>query len=51
MIDRYNTEIVLCLLSDSFMGKSKVYQGASGEQTKTKLYKSFIGIILDEIKE
>ena len=51
MIDRYNTEIVLCLLSDSFMGKNKVYQGASGEQTKTKLYKSFIGIILDEIKE
>lgn len=51
MIDRYNTEIVLCLLSDSFMGKSKVYQGASGEQTKTKIYKSFIGIILDEIKE
>ena len=50
MIDRYNTEIVLCLLSDSFMGKSKVYQGASGEQTKTRLYKSFIGIILDEIK-
>ena len=51
MIDRYNTEIVMCLLSDSFMGKSKVYQGASGEQTKTKIYKSFIGIILDEIKE
>lgn len=51
MIDRYNTEIVLCLLSDSFMGKSKVYQGASGEQTKTKIYKSFIGIVLDEIKE
>ena len=51
MIERYNTEIVLCLLSDSFMGKSKVYQGASGEQTKTKIYKSFIGIILDEIKE
>lgn len=51
MIDRYNTEIVLCLLSDSFMGKNKVYQGSSGEQTKTKLYKSFIGIILDEIKE
>lgn len=51
MIDRYNTEIVLCLLSDSFMGKSKVYQGASGEQTKTKIYKSFIGIILEEIKE
>lgn len=51
MIDRYNTEIVLCLLSDSFMGKNKVYQGASGEQTKTKIYKSFIGIILDEIKE
>lgn len=51
MIDRYNTEIVLCLLSDSFMGKSKVYQGSSGEQTKTKIYKSFIGIILDEIKE
>lgn len=51
MIERYNTEIVMCLLSDSFMGKSKVYQGASGEQTKTKLYKSFIGIILDEIKE
>lgn len=50
MIERYNTEIVLCLLSDSFMGKSKVYQGASGEQTKTKIYKSFIGIILDEIK-
>ena len=51
MIERYNTEIVMCLLSDSFMGKSKVYQGASGEQTKTKIYKSFIGIILDEIKE
>lgn len=51
MIDRYNTEIVLCLLSDSFMGKNKVYQGSSGEQTKTKIYKSFIGIILDEIKE
>lgn len=51
MIDRYNTEIVMCLLSDSFMGKNKVYQGASGEQTKTKIYKSFIGIILDEIKE
>ena len=51
MIDRYNTEIVLCLLSDTFMGKNKVYQGASGEQTKTKMYKSFIGIILDEIKE
>lgn len=51
MIERYNTEIVLCLLSDSFMGKSKIYQGASGEQTKTKIYKSFIGIILDEIKE
>ena len=51
MIERYNTEIVLCLLSDSFMGKSKVYQGASGEQTKTKIYKSFIGVILDEIKE
>lgn len=51
MIDRYNTEIVMCLLSDSFMGKNKVYQGASGEQTKTKLYKSFIGIMLDEIKE
>lgn len=51
MIERYNTEIVMCLLSDSFMGKSKVYQGASGEQTKTKIYKSFIGIVLDEIKE
>lgn len=51
MIERYNTEIVMCLLSDSFMGKSKVYQGSSGEQTKTKIYKSFIGIILDEIKE
>lgn len=51
MIDRYNTEIVMCLLSDSFMGKAKVYQGSSGEQTKTKIYKSFIGIILDEIKE
>lgn len=51
MIDRYNTEIVLCLLSDSFMGKNKVYQGSSGEQTKTKIYKSFLGIIFDEIKE
>ncbi len=51
MIERYNTEIVMCLLSDSFMGKNKVYQGSSGEQTKTKIYKSFIGIILDEIKE
>lgn len=51
MIDRYNTEIVMCLLSDSFMGKEKVYQGASSEQTKTKIYKSFIGIILDEIKD
>lgn len=51
MIDRYNTEIVMCLLSDSFMGKNKVYQGSSSEQTKTKIYKSFIGIILDEIKE
>ena len=51
MIDRYNTEIVMCLLSDSFMGKNKVYQGSSGEQTKTKIYKSFIGIVLDEIKE
>lgn len=51
MIERYNTEIVMCLLSDSFMGKNKVYQGASGEQTKTKIYKSFIGIVLDEIKD
>lgn len=51
MIDRYNTEIVLCLLSDSFMGQSKVYQSKDGSGTKTKLYKSFIGIILDEIKE
>ena len=51
MIERYNTEIVLCLLSDSFMGQSKVYQSKDGSGTKTKLYKSFIGIILDEIKE
>ena len=51
MIDRYNTEIVLCLLSDSFMGQSKVYQSKDGSGAKTKLYKSFIGIILDEIKE
>lgn len=51
MIERYNTEIVMCLLSDSFMGQSKVYQSKDGSGTKTKLYKSFIGIILDEIKE
>ena len=51
MIERYNTEIVMCLLSDSFMGQSKVYQSKDGSGAKTKLYKSFIGIILDEIKE
>ena len=51
MIDRYNNEIVMCLLADSFMGQSKVYQSKDGSGTKNKLYKSFIGIILSEIKE
>lgn len=51
MIERYNTEIVMCLLADSFMGGAKVYQSKDSSGTKTKLYKNFISIILDEIKE
>lgn len=51
MIERYNTEIVMCLLADSFMGQSRVYQSKDSSGTKNKLYKSFIGIILSEIKE
>lgn len=51
MIERYNTEIVMCLLADSFMGQSKVYQSKEGSGIKSRLYKSFIGIMLDEIKE
>ena len=51
MIDRYNTEIVLVLLADSFLGKSKVYQASEGGSTKTNIFKSFLGLLFEEVKE
>ena len=51
MIDRYNTEIVLVLLADSFLGKQKVYQANEGGSTKTNIFKSFLGMLFEEVKE
>ena len=51
MIERCNTEIVLVLLADSFLGKSKVYQSGDGTSTKTSIFKSFLGLLFEEVKE
>lgn len=51
MIDRCNTEIVLVLLADALLGKSKVYQSGGGTSAKNSVFKSFLGILFEEVKE